>query len=111
MTLSSDPLFHDPDFDDIRAALEINARNISADEVLKFEQYAAEMFRALGMNLDTPGTRETPRRFVRAMFDSTRGYDGDPKLLKVFPTECRGGEACHSSQIVEGPIHFYSLCE
>ena len=29
------------------------------------------------MDLETPGTRETPRRFLRAMFESTAGYDGD----------------------------------
>jgi GTP cyclohydrolase I len=69
------------------------------------------MLSALGLDLDTPGTRDTPRRFVRALFDSTNGYDGDPKLLRVFPTECRGAPYCHSGQVVEGPVHFYSLCE
>ncbi len=43
------------------------------------------------------------------MFDSTEGYEGDPKLLKVFETECRGGPDCRLSQVVEGPIHFFAL--
>jgi GTP cyclohydrolase IA len=45
------------------------------------------------------------------MIDITNGYEGDPKLLKVFQTECRGGPDCRVSQLVEGPIQFYSLCE
>ena len=58
-----------------------------------------------------PGTRETPRRFLRAMFDATAGYDGDPKLRTAFPSERpRGVDGAHS-QIVEGPISFFSLCE
>jgi GTP cyclohydrolase I len=48
---------------------------------------------------------------VRALFDATEGYDGDPKLLKVFHTECRGGPDCRLSQVIEGPIHFFALCE
>jgi GTP cyclohydrolase I len=69
------------------------------------------MFAAFGMNLDTPGTAQTPRRFVRALFDATDGYEGDPKLLTAFPTECKGGTACQINQIVEGPIPFVALCE
>jgi GTP cyclohydrolase I len=48
---------------------------------------------------------------VRALYDSTEGYDGDPKLLTVFHTECRGGPDCRLSQVIEGPIHFFALCE
>jgi GTP cyclohydrolase I len=71
----------------------------------------AEIFTALGMDVHTPGTEQTPRRFVRALLDSTAGYDGDPKLLTVFDTECREGPDCRLSQVVEGPIQFYALCE
>ena len=63
------------------------------------------------MDLDAPGTADTPRRFVRALFDATEGYEGDPKLLTVFETECRGGPDCWLSQVIEGPIPFYALCE
>jgi GTP cyclohydrolase I len=48
---------------------------------------------------------------MAAMFDATSGYDGDPKLLTVFEKECHGGPDCRLSQIVEGPITFYALCE
>jgi GTP cyclohydrolase I len=63
------------------------------------------------MDLDTPATADTPRRFLRALFDATAGYDGDTKLETVFETECRGGPDCRLSQIIEGPIRFYALCE
>ena len=69
------------------------------------------MFGALGMDLDTPGTADTPRRFVQALFDATAGYDGDPKLVTVFPTECHADSSCDLAQIVEGPIPFFALCE
>ena len=88
-----------------------NSRLVSADQVRKFEGYMGEILSAFGMDLDTPATRETPRRFLRAMIDSTDGYEGDPKLITVFDTECRGGPDCRLSQIVEGPIQFFSLCE
>jgi GTP cyclohydrolase I len=45
------------------------------------------------------------------MFEATEGYDGDPKLIKVFDTECRGGSDCRLSQVIEGPIPFFALCE
>jgi GTP cyclohydrolase IA len=86
-------------------------RTISEEEWARFESSVAEMFAAFGMELDTPGTRETPRRFVRALFEATSGYEGDPKLLTAFPTECRGGPDCAISQVIEGPIPFYALCE
>ena len=73
--------------------------------------YMAEIFTAFGLNLDTPATLQTPQRFLRALFDSTEGYEGDPKLLTAFETECRGGSDCLLSQVVEGPIHFFALCE
>jgi GTP cyclohydrolase I len=92
-------------------AVNINPRIVPVEQMEKFEGYMAEIFTALGMDLNTPATVDTPRRFMRAMFDATSGYDGDPKLLKVFSTECRGGPDCHLSQVVEGPIPFHALCE
>jgi GTP cyclohydrolase I len=77
----------------------------------RFEGHAAEILTAFGLDLHTPATVDTPRRFVRALFDATSGYDGDPTLLKVFEKECHGGPDCRLSQIIEGPIQFYALCE
>ena len=71
----------------------------------------AEIFTAFGLDLNTLGTRETPQRFIHALYDVTAGYDGDPKLIKAFDTECRGGPDCQLSQVIEGPIPFFALCE
>lgn len=101
----------DPDDEDFVTAMRLNARSISDEQFHKFEGYAAEIFSAFGMNVNTPSTRDTPRRFVKALFDATEGYDGDPNLLRVFETECHGDPDCRMSQVVEGPIPFFSLCE
>jgi GTP cyclohydrolase IA len=90
---------------------EAEPRQISAEDWLRYERHIGEVFAALGMDLDTPGTRETPQRFLRALFDATAGYEGDPKLLTAFPAERSGAVDGGASQIVEGPISFYSLCE
>ena len=71
----------------------------------------AEIFQAMGMERDSPSTALTPRRFLIALADATAGYEGDPKLVTAFPTECAGGPDCEISQIIQGPIPFHSLCE
>ena len=73
------------------------------------EDNVGEILMAFGIDLDTPGTADTPR-FLKALFDATAGYEGDAKLLTAFPTECRGGPDCRISQIIEGPVSF-PLCE
>jgi GTP cyclohydrolase I len=104
-------LHDDPDDIEYHGAVELQMRNISDEQIHKFEGYAAEILSALGLDLDLPATKDTPRRFIRALFDATEGYDGDPKLLRVFDTECRGEPDCRLSQVVEGPISFFALCE
>jgi GTP cyclohydrolase IA len=86
-------------------------RSVAPEEWARFESYVGEIFAAFGMELDTPGTRDTPRRFLQAMFDTTAGYDGDPKLRTAFPSERPRNVAGRHSQIVEGPISFFALCE
>ncbi len=101
----------DPDDLEYLNALSLRRRDIPDEQLHKFEEYLAEIFSALGMDLNTSATRDTPRRFIQALFDATEGYDGDPKLLRVFDTECRGDPDCRLSQVMEGPIPFFSLCE
>jgi GTP cyclohydrolase I len=96
---------------DALEALNLRPRHVSEEELRVYEAYAAEILAALGLDLETPATRDTPRRFIEALFDATEGYDGDPNLLRVFETECHSGPSCRVSQIIEGPIHFFSLCE
>jgi GTP cyclohydrolase I len=86
-------------------------RAIAPEDWARYERYMGEIFGAFGMDLDTPGTEGTPERFLRAMFDATAGYCGDPKLRTAFPSERpRHVDGTHS-QIIEGPISFFSLCE
>src|SRR5215470_4536770 len=101
----------DDDDQAFAAAMQLRRRTISDDDRRRFEGYVAEIFTAFGLDLHTPATEDTPRRFLSAMFDATAGYDGDPKLLKFFEKECHGGPDCRLSQIIEGPIPFYALCE
>lgn len=103
----------EPEHEDqeMETALKLHRRHISEEQWQTFEGYMTDIFTALGLDLHTSATYETPRRFLHAMFDATEGYEGDPKLLKVFETECRGGPDCRLSQVIEGPIHFFSLCE
>jgi GTP cyclohydrolase I len=90
---------------------QVTPRDIQPEQWKRFERYMSEIFSAFGMDMETPGTLKTPERFLRAIFDSTSGYEGDPKLLTAFPTECRGGPDCRISQVIEGPISFFALCE
>ncbi len=89
----------------------VRPRSVTLERWERFQRYVAEIFEAFGMDLETPGTNRTPERFLQALLDSTSGYEGDPKLLTAFPTECRGGPDCRISQIIEGPISFFALCE
>lgn len=84
---------------------------LTDDEREKFEGYAAEIFSRMGMDPATPGTRDTPRRWLTALWDMTEGYDGDPKLSTLFPVECPTCPEAEKTHVVEGPIHFTGLCE
>ena len=86
-------------------------RHVDADDWRRYEAYVAEILEAFGLEPDTPGTRDTPQRFLRALYDSTAGYDGDPKLLTSFPAEATEPRSRTFGQIVEGPIAFHALCE
>lgn len=100
-----------PDDFDVDELMQLNRRNITDEQKKRFEGYIGEILTAYGLDLNTPSTHETPRRFLDALYESTSGYDGDPKLIKAFPTECRGDPDCRLSQVIEGPIHFHALCE
>src|SRR6516225_11047870 len=61
---------------------------LTEEERAKFERYAGEIFSRMGLDLNSPGGRDTPRRWVGALWDMTEGYDGDPKMSTLFPVEC-----------------------
>lgn len=97
---------------DLRAPwTDTRPRRIDETDWARFRANVGEILEAFGIDLDTPGTRETPERFLRALHDATAGYDGDAKLLTTFPAEGEGGPDGLRSQIIEGPIAFYALCE
>jgi GTP cyclohydrolase I len=91
--------------------MDLRRRSITHEQMHRFEGYMAEIFAAFGLDLHTPATEETPQRFLSALREATEGYDGDPKLLTVFDTECRGDPDCRLGQVIEGPIPFFALCE
>jgi GTP cyclohydrolase I len=95
----------------LRDPLELAPRDIDPQDWARYREHVAEIFGALGMPLDTPGTVDTPERFLRALYDATAGYDGDAKLLAAFPSESRDAAAAAPAQIIEGPIGFAALCE
>ncbi|HEV8192924.1 MAG TPA: GTP cyclohydrolase I [Ktedonobacterales bacterium] len=101
----------DADDRDLEQVMHLRPRRVSAEQLRTYERYIAEIFAACGLDLNTPATQRTPERFVRALFDITDGYEGDPKLLTIFATECRGDPDCQLSQVDEGPIQFFSVCE
>jgi GTP cyclohydrolase I len=86
-------------------------REIAPEDWDRYCGNLAEILDALGLPLGTPGTRDTPERFLRALFEATAGYDGDPKLVTTFPTESDAAGGQPFAQIVEGPIAFSALCE
>src|SRR5262249_58188699 len=62
-------------------------REIAPEDWARYRAAVGEIFEAFGMDLATAGTRDTPERFLRALFDATAGYEGDPKLLTAFPAQ------------------------
>src|SRR5436309_764060 len=101
----------DPDEQDVQAVMQLHRPSMSEEQMRKFEADVAAIVEAFGLDLHTPATERTPQRFLQAMFDSTEGYEGDPRLLPAFVTGVRGRSDCRLSQVVEGPIHFFALCE
>jgi GTP cyclohydrolase IA len=84
---------------------------LTPEERKRFEAYAAEIFSRMGMDLDQIGTRNTPTRWLAALWDMTEGYDGDPKLGAAFPVECPTCPDVEKTHVTEGPILFTGLCE
>ena len=75
---------HGHEHEDLNEVVDLVKREISEDQKRKFEGYAAEILAALGMDMNTPSTTDTPRRFIQALIDATEGYDGIPSCSKLF---------------------------
>ncbi len=57
--------------------LRVRPRRIAPEHLTRLEEHAREIFQTLGMDLSSPGTVRTPRRFIKAIIDATEGYEGD----------------------------------
>ena len=90
--------------------LDLRPRRLPLSEIQRLTEHAAEILGALGLDLDSPETSATPRRFVEALIDLTDGFEGDPRLVTTFAAP-REASLAAANQIVEGPIPFFSLCE
>lgn len=86
-------------------------RSLTAEQWARYTANLEEILVALGLEPGTPGTTDTPRRLLQALYDSTAGYEGDDKLLTTFPSETPEATDRVVGQIVEGPISFHALCE
>jgi GTP cyclohydrolase I len=62
-SIGSSHLQTDPE-DDVRWEA-VRPRSLSLAQWDRFEGYVREIFEALGMDLETPGTKDTPSRFPR----------------------------------------------
>jgi len=89
---------------------DVPPREIAPEDWARYRESMAEIFEAFGMDLYTPGTQDTPERFLRALYEATAGYDGEPKLATSFPSE-NVGRSASPGQVIEGPIEFHCLCE
>jgi GTP cyclohydrolase I len=115
MTLAQAPLLRPLPFDadvhpDPGAPLH-GRRALQPGDRERLEGYAAAILSAAGLDIGTPSTRDTPRRFLDALLESTDGYEGDPKLLTTFPADFMDTASSALGQVVEGPIPFFALCE
>ena len=69
---------NDPDDSEYRGAVQLEMRRISNEQIDTFEGYIAEIFSAFGLDFSTPATKDTPRRFIKELFDAAEVYGKDP---------------------------------
>jgi hypothetical protein len=62
---------HTSNAKDFAPSLVAHRREISGEQMRKFEGFAGEILSAFGMDLSGPATAETPRRFIEALRDAT----------------------------------------
>src|SRR4051812_25747053 len=84
---------------------------LTQEEMKRYEGEITELFQRLGMETETPGTKDTPRRWLKALSDMTAGYEVDPKIRTAFPAECKECKDHELEHLTEGPIKFVALCE
>ncbi len=74
-------------------------REVAAEDWQRFSGYVAEIFGAFGMDLDTPGTRDTPERYLQALYRRNRRLRGRAEAADLVPG--RGSRR----RVVDEPDH------
>jgi GTP cyclohydrolase IA len=84
--------------------------DMTQPDIDKIAEHYLEILKELGVNTDSEGLRETPRRAAKALVEMTEGsrMEAD-QLTKLFQAECKTA-ICHDMVIVEG-IKEVGLCE
>lgn len=71
------------------------------------EEYVKRIIRSLGDDPERPGLRETPRRFMNALMELTRGLREPPPEMKFFSMESEK----YIGRIMVRDVRFTSICE
>ena len=103
----------DPDLDEaLHAELGVLLRRIPEDQLRKFEGYAAEIFHAFGMDLDTPATHGHPATLHPRPVRRHRRLRWRPEAAQGVPDRVpMASRIAVSARSIEGPIQFFALCE
>ena len=75
--------------------------------MVEIKEYVRRIIEFLGDDPDRPGLKETPRRFLGALLELTRGLREPPPEVKFFPMESNK----YVGRISVNNIEFISLCE
>jgi hypothetical protein len=63
----------------------VRPRKIHAEQLARLEEHTREIFETLGMDLSSPGTARTPRRFIKAVGQLVAEQLLDELFLTVAP--------------------------
>ena len=93
LTLARDllPTQPRPEPESLRLWEQVVPRRLEPADWARFETYTAEILSAFGLDLGTPGTRDTPRRLLRALYDATDGYEGTRSCSPSSPPKGTAG--------------------
>lgn len=84
---------------------------MNPDEIA--EESVRALLHALGENVEREGLVDTPKRYVKALKEMTKGMHTDPKehLLKQFDVNDVESGLDYDQIILSEPLDFVSLCE
>ncbi len=70
---------------DLFTAANPKKRKITEEQIHKFEGYTAEILTGMGMDINTPSTQETPRRYIQALSKRPKGTTATPNCSRPLP--------------------------